>query len=231
MSSSRELLITIDGPAGAGKSTAAEMLAQRLGYTHVSTGDIYRAVACLSLERDVDRGNEEAIVDLVAGSELEFRSRGGRARVFAAGKDLSERLRSEEVAAAASTLSAHPRVREALLAVQRRTAQWGGVVADGRDVGTVVFPDAEIKFYLDASVEARARRRYLELKGKKKDLDPFRVREEMVQRDRNDRRRAAAPLRVPADAVIVDTTALTPGEVVNGMMEVVSSYRLAHSRG
>lgn len=230
MGAARELLVTIDGPAGAGKSTAAEMLAKRLGYVHVSTGDVYRAVAWLALQGDVDLRDEAAVLAVIGRCRPELRPLEGRARAFAGGEDISGRLRAEEVGAAASVLSAHPRVRQALLDVQRRTAQWGGVVADGRDAGTVVFPDAAVKFYLDASAEERAGRRFRELQGEAAGLDPARVREEMVRRDKNDRGRAAAPLRIPPGAVVVDTTELSPAEVVERMMEAISAYRSARRR-
>lgn len=231
MGTGKELLITIDGPAGAGKSTAAEQLAATLGYIHVSTGDIYRAVAWLALQAAVDPREEEAVLELIRRSGPEFRLVQERARMFAAGEDISARLRCEEVGRAASVLSAHPRVREALLPAQRRTAEWGGVVVDGRDAGTVIFPDAEIKFFLDASPRERARRRYLELKNRTQGLDPSQVLEDLNRRDLQDSRRAAAPLQIPKNAVVVDSTGLTPDEVVARMVETVSAYRMPSTCG
>jgi len=227
----KELLITIDGPAGAGKSTAAEQLAATLGYIHVSTGELYRAVAWLAVQAGVDPREEEAVLALIRRSVPEFRLVQGKARVFAAGEDVSAHLRSEEVGRAASVLSAHPRVREVLLPAQRRTAEWGGVVVEGRDAGTVIFPDAEIKFFLDASPQERARRRYLELKNHTRRLDPAQVLEDLNRRDLQDSRRAAAPLRMPQNAVVVDSTGLTPDEVVARMVETVTAYRLPSTGG
>ncbi|HLC25490.1 MAG TPA: (d)CMP kinase [bacterium] len=229
--SSKELVITIDGPAGSGKSTVAALLAATLGYAHVSTGDIYRAVAWLTLQTGVEPQEEEGVLELIRRATLEFRLVQGKAQIFISGENISTRLRSEEVGRTASILSAHPRVREALLPAQRQTAEWGSVVVDGRDAGTVIFPDAEVRFFLDASPQERARRRYLELKDRTEGLDLSQVLEDLHRRDLRDSRRSAAPLQVPQNAVVVDSSGLTPEEVVARMVEVVCAHRLARRCG
>lgn len=217
----REPVITIDGPAGAGKGTAASMLAARLGYQRIDTGAMYRAAA-LSLTRAGIAMDDAAALRRHLGT-VEITLADGH--VYLDGEDVTVAIRSQEVGQVTSAISALNPVREKLTPLQRDAARAGGVVLEGRDTGTVVCPDAEIKFFLTASIEERARRRHAELaaRGVASRLDT--VRAEMEARDAQDRSRVIAPLRKPADAVEVDSTGLTLGEVVDRMLSVVERRR------
>lgn len=217
----RKLVVTIDGPAGAGKSTVARLLAHTLGYALLDTGAIYRAVALRAREQGIDWGDEAAVAQVAEGLDIDFVSSAEGNRVRCAGRDVSVELRTPEISRGASIVSAHPRVRAALLDLQRRAGQGGGIVAEGRDLGTVVFPDADAKFFLTASVEERTRRRSTELAARGLPGERERTRSEILERDARDRLRAVAPLRPAADAVSLDSGGKTPEEVVGAMLEVV----------
>ncbi len=219
----RPPVIAIDGPAGAGKSTAARLLAERLGYVLIDTGALYRGVALVAKERGVDWNEGAAVGEVARSLALRFgRAAGeGRPPLFVDGVDRSADIRREDIAQGASRVSAHSEVREALLGVQRRMGADGGVVMEGRDIGTVVFPDADVKVFLSASLAARARRRTEELvaRGLRPTIDD--VRGEIEERDERDSQRDVAPLRPADDAVHLDTSALTLGEVVDRLVEIV----------
>jgi cytidylate kinase len=221
-------VVAIDGPAGAGKSTVARRLAQRLGFTLVDTGALYRAVA-LSASRSGVAWDSEAAVTSVARRMVEGRRLAVAAevasgvRILLDGEDISEAIRAADMSMGASRVSAIAGVRAALLDLQRIAGQAGGVVLEGRDIGTVVFPDAEVKFFLTASHEVRARRRYDELRAKGQNVDYEATLAEVKQRDQQDTMRPIAPLKQADDALLVESSDKTADDVVDEMVRVVRS--------
>lgn len=222
------LIITIDGPSGAGKSTVARMLADDLGYAYIDTGAMYRGVAYAYRAMET-RGKfrvKEA-VESKRGMEMFLKNLplrfefGETARVFLDGKDISGEIRTPEISLLASKLSQDQDVREFLTSKQREYGIKGGVVMEGRDTGSVVFPNAHLKFYLDAHEEERARRRYLDLSAGDTDADPARIRKEMTKRDKDDSERHIAPLVVPPGAIIIDSMGIDARGVVNVMMTYI----------
>jgi cytidylate kinase len=214
----KDKIITIDGPSGAGKSTIARLLATTSGYTYIDSGAIYRGIAYAFTTRK----NQEAIEEVLEDLPLSFEF-GENTRVVLAGRDISEEIRRPEISLLASSLSQIASVRNYANAVQRELAKKGNVVLEGRDTGSVVFPDADIKFYLDARPDERAGRRYNELASKGSGAELATVKEEMEKRDRNDTRRALAPLVIPAGAIVVDTTDTD----AQGVLQII----LAHIEG
>jgi len=214
----RPIIVAIDGPAGAGKSTVAKTVARTLGYQLVDTGAIYRAVALLARNANIAADNDAALEKIVSGLQITFHWEGEINRVTVHDRDVSEAIRTPEISMLASTLSARPVVRHGLLDLQRRLAGQGGAVLEGRDIGTVVCPQAEVKVFLDASVEERARRRYQELKDKGQEADLAKVTAEVIARDQQDTQRALAPLRPANDAVILDSTRLSVEQVVEAIL-------------
>jgi cytidylate kinase len=214
-------VVTIDGPAGAGKSTAGRALARRFGYLFIDTGAMYRAIAASVEAAGVDPGDVAGLRAHLARLRLESDG----SRVWIDGRDVSGEIRTERVAALTSRLTPLALVRDMVTPLQRRLAATGGVVLEGRDTGTVVCPEAEVKFYLDAALETRARRRQAELavRGAVASLDA--VRKDMVVRDEQDRSRSLAPLRRAPDAIEIDSTDLTADEVVERMAEAVERRR------
>ena len=219
----RGLIVAIDGPAGAGKSTAARLLAARLGYALLDTGAIYRSMALRALEAGVAWDDGPGVAALADGMDIAFRMDGAVNRVTLNGQDVTTAIRTPEISDGASRVSALPEVRAALLGLQRRIGAAGGVVVEGRDIGTVVFPDAEAKFFLTASTDERARRRAAELTAAGKPVDTDQTKAEIIARDTRDSTRAAAPLRKADDAIEVDSSALSPDEVVARMADVVAA--------
>lgn len=215
----RPTTIAIDGPAASGKSTVGEALAERLNYLYLDTGVMYRAVTWAALERDISIGDEEATTRLAEQIQIKITEAteddGRQYTVLVDSVDVTWAIRKPVVDAHVSTVSAHPGVRRALVPKQRRVAIEEPVVMVGRDIGTVVLPDADLKIYLDASVEERAQRRWEEIQERgKKNVDYQHVLESMRRRDRIDSSRDVSPLRAAEDAVIIDTTNLSVGEVV-----------------
>src|SRR3990172_58645 len=211
------LIIAIDGPVGAGKSTAARLLAKRLGYRYIDSGAMYRALAWKALQAGLDLGDERSVSRLADTISIAFEPSGDRERILVDGQDVSRQIREREVEQASSLVSTLASVRCGMVARQRDMAAQGGVVMDGRDIGTVVFPDADVKFYLEARLEERAKRRYLEARsaGVAGDLEKFT--EEIEIRDARDMGRSASPLRKAEDAVTIDTTGLNTFQVVAAM--------------
>ncbi|PKL95722.1 MAG: cytidylate kinase [Gammaproteobacteria bacterium HGW-Gammaproteobacteria-8] len=207
-------VLAIDGPSGAGKGAVSAALARRLGWNVLDSGAVYRAVALASLERGIDADNEAALVELAQDLPLSFEPDDDGIEAVLAGRRIGSLLRSEEVSVRASRVAAIPTLRNALLGLQRAARCPPGLVADGRDMGTVVFPDAALKIFLDASVEERANRRYKQLKTKGESVRLSRLFRDMQERDRRDRERAVAPTVPAADAVIVDSTHLSLEQVI-----------------
>ncbi len=218
-------VITLDGPSGSGKGTVGRALAERLGWHFLDSGALYRVLGLAALRRGVSLDDEAALARLAEGLEVEFA--GGR--VLLAGEDVSGAIRSEEAGAAASKVAALPGVRQALLARQRAFRRPPGLVADGRDMGTVVFPDAPLKVFLDASAEERARRRHAQLKAQGVDVNLEQILTDIRARDRRDRERPVAPLRPAEDAVVIDTTELAPEAVIERILELAKARGLAGS--
>ena len=213
----KKLVITIDGPAGAGKTTVSRALAHHLGYIYVDTGALYRGVAVTAASEGIGADDDEGLAKLCGRLELQFVRTDGRLRLTANGKDITDSIRVPEITMMASAVSARPVVRDYLLKVQRDLGREKGAVFEGRDMGTVVFPDADIKFFLDASEEKRAYRRYLELKADHRQSLAD-VQKDMHRRDTNDSSRAVAPLKPADDAIILDCSELSAEEVVQHML-------------
>jgi cytidylate kinase len=219
-------VVAIDGPAGAGKSTVARKVAERLDYVLLDTGALYRTVALAAERRGVSWDDAAALAtfaaDLAAKRAVQLeRAEGGALRVLLAGEDVSGLIRSQSIGQGASKVSAVPGVRAALLSLQRTAGEAGGVVLEGRDIGTVVFPDAEVKLFLTASVEVRAQRRFDELVERGDMPEIAQVRAEVIERDHRDSTRAVAPLRQAADALVVDSSTLDVEQVVAHVIERV----------
>ncbi|HFD91846.1 MAG TPA: (d)CMP kinase [Gammaproteobacteria bacterium] len=213
-------VITIDGPGGSGKGTVSRRLARRLGWHFLDSGALYRLVGLAARRRGVDLGDEAALARLARDLDVRFEEdpAAGEVRIWLEGEEVSDSLRSEACGEAASRVAALPAVREALLERQRAFRRPPGLVADGRDMGTVVFPSAALKIFLTASAEERARRRYKQLKDKGMDVRLNSLLEEIEARDARDMQRAHAPLKAAADAVRVDTTAMSIEEVVDHIL-------------
>ncbi|HEV2988585.1 MAG TPA: (d)CMP kinase [Candidatus Angelobacter sp.] len=216
----RRIIIAIDGPAGSGKSTLAALLACRYNYINIETGAMYRALALKALETGVPLDDEDALAHLARGSRIELQARPDGNRVFLDGTDVTERIRRQDVTEAASKVSVHPQVRAWMVHSQRELGAGGGVVMEGRDIGTKVFPQAEVKIFLDADPEVRGARRFLQ--NPTAHL-PEKAVADLRERDHRDRTRANSPLIPAPDAVIIDSTHLTLDEVVAKVVNVVET--------
>lgn len=213
-------IVTIDGPAGAGKSTISKILAQNLDYIYLDTGALYRALAYKALKKKISFEDIPALTDLCSSTAVVLKKIDGRMKVYVDGEDVEEKIRTEEVSIAASKISTFAVVREKLLNLQREAGAHGGIIAEGRDMGSVVFPQADYKFYLDAQLEERIRRRYKELLEKGVLVEYQSVQKDMLARDKQDKQRKLAPLKVPEGAVIIDSDNLS----VRGVVEKIISY-------
>jgi cytidylate kinase len=214
-------IITIDGPAGSGKSTVSRLLAARLGYLYLDTGAMYRAVALQARRKNVDLKDTEKISSICRELDIHFKTLDGATRLFLGTEDVSAAIRSPEMDMLSSAVSAIKEVREAMTVLQRKMAEHGEVVAEGRDMGTVVFPDAECKFFIDADPGVRAGRRYRERQERGESVSRQAVEKELKKRDDQDMTRTLAPLVPAKDAILLDTTTLTVEEVVEKMVKTI----------
>ena len=218
--SEKALLITIDGPAGSGKTTVSRLLAKRLNYQYVDTGALYRCVAFEVNKAGIVPGDNKQIQKLCQDLSLLFRKINGKSRIFSNDIDITDKIRTPEVTMLASAVSALPAVRQYLLDVQRKMGEKKSVVFEGRDMGTVVFPEADVKFYIDAAIDARAQRRHSELKSRHTQTLEA-VQNDIKNRDHNDSNRKLSPLKPAEDAFIIDTTHLSAEGVVGVMLDTI----------
>ena len=217
-----KFIITIDGPGGAGKSTIGKILAKKLDYVYLDTGALYRALAYKALKEKILIDDPASLATLCRHTEVVLKNNRGHLNVYVDGEDVERKIRTEEVGLAASKISTFPVVREKLLDLQRQAGIQGGIIADGRDMGSGVFPGADYKFYLDASVEERTRRRHQELLQKNSVAEYESIKKDMQARDRQDSQREIAPLKAPEGSVMIDSDHLSIEEVVEKIISTIS---------
>jgi cytidylate kinase len=215
----RKIIIAIDGPSGSGKSTVGRLLSQKLAYRYLDTGAMYRVAALRAKELSVAIDDEEGLTGVFSGMEISFIQRGGKIKTSCNGRDVSEAIRRPEISELASKVSTNKAVRHVLVEMQRKMGAGGGVVAEGRDIGTVVFSGAELKFYLDATPEERGKRRFRELTERGLRVNLKETIDDMRRRDKRDRGREVSPLCKAGDALVIDSTSMTVEEVVGKMLE------------
>ena len=217
----KKLVIAIDGPAGAGKSTIGKELAKRLGVPYFSTGALYRALAVKCLNLKLDARSQENAEFIANNTEIDVKYEGQNQYIILDGVDVSNKIYNPEVSDVASQISVHPVIRQKLVDLQRSLAERQSIIMDGRDIGSVVLPKADFKFYLDADVRVRAQRRYDELVGKGKTVDYQSVLDEMIERDRRDKSRETSPLVICEDARVIDCTNLDINQVVDKFIQII----------
>ena len=218
MGKNRNLIIAIDGPAGSGKSTVCRLLAEELKYLYVDTGAMYRALTWKAIDENLDLTDGESLAELARRTSVKLEK---DKKVFVDGIDVTEKIRNPEITKNVSHIANVPEVRERMVTLQREAGRTGGAVLEGRDIGTIVFPDADIKIYLDAELEERARRRYKELKEKGYQVEIDKVVKDLAARDETDRGRKIAPLRVAEDATVIDTTHMNINQVVEKLLDIL----------
>ena len=218
------MIIAIDGPAGSGKSTVAKIVAEKLNFRYIDTGSMYRSVAWKSLEKNTALRDEDAVADIASKVKIELVPGKDGQLVFVDGKNITDQLKVEEISRGAAIVAAQPMIREIMTTKQRKLGAQGKVVMDGRDIGTVVFPQADKKFFLDADPKERGRRRFIELKEKDqvKNTDLPTIIAQIVQRDHEDRSRKIAPLKQAKDAMLIDTTHLSVDQVAEEIIKIIT---------
>jgi cytidylate kinase len=218
----KKFVITIDGPAGAGKSTVSKTLAKKLDYVYLDTGALYRALAYKTLKLEISLDEVSALANLCSNATVVLKNIDGQMKVYLDGEDVEEKIRTEEVGLAASKISTFAVVRERLLNLQREAGADGGIVAEGRDMGSVVFPHADYKFYLDANLKERIKRRHKELLEKGATVEYKSIQKDMFARDKQDKHREIAPLKAPDGAIIIDSDNLSVPEVLEKLIFYIS---------
>ncbi len=222
----KKLTIAIDGPSGSGKSTTARLSAQRLGYTYVDTGAMYRAITLHILNNDVSLRNKSQIVKEAAEVQIQFTRSGDQLEVLLNGKNVTDKIREPDIDKAVGQVSEIPGVRAILVNLQRSLAEEGGIVMEGRDIGTRVLPNADIKFYIDANIDVRTERRRQQLLEQGVEMDIENVKHELISRDKRDSEREESPLRISNDAILIDTTNLSVEEQVEMIVEQAKKKEL-----
>ncbi|WP_281828797.1 MULTISPECIES: (d)CMP kinase [Lactobacillus] len=219
--------VAIDGPASAGKSTVAKIIAKKLSFVHIDTGAMYRACTVIARNHGLDYGDESGILKAIDQDGIELKSENGEQKVYSAGKDISVEIRTPEISANVSQVSALPKVREKMTTLQRQMAGKTDVIMDGRDIGTTVLPDAEVKIFLVASARSRAERRLLDLKqrGIKSDQTVDQIEKDIAARDYKDSHRKVSPLKKADDAIEVDTTSMTIDQVVDRILSEIKKSK------
>ena len=220
----KKIKIAIDGPAASGKSTTAKIIAQKLNYLYIDTGAMYRALTLVILNAKIDISNKKEIIKISKKSKIELRQIDNELHTFLNDKDVSHEIRLPQINQVISSISAYPEIRKIMVEKQRTLSKDGGIVMDGRDIGTVVLQDAEVKIYMEAQLEERAKRRYNELKSKGVQADLAEIKKEIARRDQIDSTRAASPLKPAEDAIIIDTSNLTIEEQTNACLELINNY-------
>jgi cytidylate kinase len=215
----KKLVVAIDGPAASGKSTTAKLVARELGYLYLDTGAMYRAMTLKVLEQNIDIGSEEEIIRIAENTQINFARRDDQVRIFLDNCDVTKKIRSQAVTATVSAVSAIGRSREVMVREQRRMSAEGGIVVDGRDIGTVVFPDADLKIFMVADVGERARRRQKDLRNEGIDVTVDQLEREIAERDRKDSGRRISPLKQANDAIMIDTSKMTIDEQVKVIVD------------
>lgn len=218
-------VVAIDGPAGAGKSTIAKIVAKKLGYIYIDTGAMYRALTWKALDEKTDLADIDAIVEMARKTDVELKNSGGKLLVFVDGRDVSSEIRKENISKHTNETASMGGVRNILRQKQQEMGARGGVVMEGRDIGTCVFPDAKYKFYLDASIDERARRRYNQLLKKGEKVNLARIKTAIAERDYKDKNRGINPLRCAEDAEVIDSTHLNLKEVAKVILDYVRKKR------
>ena len=219
----KNIVVAIDGPAGSGKSTVAKLVAEKLGFMYVDTGAMYRALTLKALQSNIYFNDAQRLIEMAKKTKIEFRMEGGKNLVFLDGIDVSQAIRTEDVSKATHYLASIFGIREILWCMQRQFREKFNIVMEGRDIGSKVFPDAQVKIFLDACLDERARRRFLQLKQMGIEEDIKKIQQEIYTRDKNDENRAISPLIKLPDAYVIDTTRLTIQQVVDRIITIVQS--------